>query len=150
MWVGGERERIIRRILPCRTVFQGQWRETLWPEYSIWGGLGAWQEQPRSGCLCCCHTGSQVTMAHPLCIHNPGGASLPHSMGLGSSSIEKDSWFAEEKRALSGAVMSSPQGSQWIVGAKHNRANCFSLHSTELFSWLAGPQRRHKDTPSWA
>lgn len=53
-----------------------------------------------------------------------GSASLPHSMGLCSSSIEKDSWFAEEKRVLSGAVMSSPQGSQWVVGAVHNRAGC--------------------------
>lgn len=63
--------------------------KTLWPEYPIWGDSGAWQGCSGSGCLRC-HTCSQVTMAHPQCIHTPGVRSLPAFNGLRSSSIGKD------------------------------------------------------------
>lgn len=66
--------------------------KTLWPEYPIWGGRGGWQEGSGSGCLRC-HTCSQVTMAHPQCIHTPGGCFAP-AFSLSAAlllSIEEDS-----------------------------------------------------------
>lgn len=94
----------------------------LWPEYPVWGAGEAGREARGLG-VCV------VTLAArlPWLIRRaspPRGCCLRAFNGLCSSSIEQDTGFAGEKLVLSGAVMSSPRGSQRSVGAAQRGDAC--------------------------